>query len=144
MSQLFSLHGDLTVRENLELFGGLYGVAPRLLARRSALYVLATLGIGLFVSTVTRTQVVALLLVLVLTVMPSFMFSGFLYPIFTMPETLQAYSFLFPGRYFVEISRGSFLKGVGIEVLWPELLLIGAYAGLMVSLASWRLRERTA
>ena len=116
--------------------------SPSFLTAASVLYLFATLGIGLFVSTITRTQVVALLLVLVLTVMPSFMFSGFLFPIFAMPDALQVYTYLFPGRYFVSLSRGIFLKGVGLEVLWRDVALLGAYAGIMVAVASWRLRAR--
>jgi ABC-2 type transport system permease protein len=116
--------------------------SPALLLGASVLYVVATLGIGLFVSTVCRTQVAALLLVLVLTVMPSFMFSGFLYPIFTMPRPLQAYTQIFSGRYFVELSRGIFLKGVGAEVLWPQVASLALYAAVMVAMAVWRLRIR--
>lgn len=110
----------------------------------SVLYVLSTLGIGLFVSAITKTQVAALLLVLVLTFMPAFMFSGFLYPIFTMPTALQYYTYVFPGRYFVSLCRGIFLKGVGLGVLWNDIVILAIYAGLMVAVASWRLRLRAA
>lgn len=112
------------------------------LAGASLLYVLATVSIGLFVSTVTRTQVVALLLVLVLTIMPSFLFSGFLFPIFTMPAFFQAYTYLFPGRYFVEISRGIFLKGVGFNVLYLNVGLLILYASVMVGMASLRMKPK--
>jgi len=112
------------------------------LALASVLYVVATLGIGLFVSSVTRSQVVALLLVLVLTVMPSFLFSGFVFPIFTMPRLLQDYTLLYPGRYFVEIARGIFLKGVGLRVLLAPMGLLAAYAAVMIAIASVRLRVR--
>jgi len=112
------------------------------LAFASALYVGATLGIGLFVSSITRSQVVALLLVLVLTVMPSFLFSGFIFPIFTMPQVLQYYTLLYPGRYFVEIARGIFLKGVGLEVLITPIVLLAAYAAAMIAIATLRLRVR--
>jgi ABC-2 type transport system permease protein len=112
------------------------------LALCSVVYLLATLGIGLFVSSLAKTQVVALLLVLVITVMPSFMFSGFLYPIFAMPKALQYYTYLFPGRHFVGLARGIFLKGVGLEVLYPQLALLGLYAAVMVAIASARVRGR--
>jgi len=112
------------------------------LALCSVVYLLATLGIGLFVSSLAKTQVVALLLVLVLTVMPSFMFSGFLYPIFAMPKALQYYTYLFPGRHFVGLARGIFLKGVGLEVLYVPLGLLALYAAVMVAIASARVRGR--
>jgi ABC-2 type transport system permease protein len=115
---------------------------PLFLGAASLLYVLATVGIGLFVSTVTRNQVVALLLILILTVMPSFLFSGFLFPIFTMPSFFQLYTYLFPGRYFVSISRGIFLKGAGFDVQYDNVLLMTLYAGIMVVAASLRLKPK--
>lgn len=134
----------LVLGAGMLLFGiPLRGNGP-LLIFASVLYVLASLGIGLFVSTLARTQVVALLLVLVLTLMPAFMFSGFLYPIFTMPALLQGYTYLFPGRYFVALSRGIFLKGADFDVLRGNLALLALYAGLMVAVASWRLRAGAA
>jgi ABC-2 type transport system permease protein len=114
---------------------------PLALVLVSVLYVLATLGIGLFVSSVARTQVVALLLVLVVTVMPSFMFSGFLYPIFTMPPVLQAYTHVFPGRYFVSFARGLLLKGVGLDALLSNVLFLGLYALVITTLAIVFLRR---
>lgn len=124
------------------LGAGLFGVpfrgGPTFLLLVSGLYVVATLGIGLFVSSITRTQVVALLLVLVLTVMPSFLFSGFLYPIHAMPEPLQWYTRLYPGRYFVAISRGVFLKGVGLEALGGQVAALGLYAAAMFGFATLR------
>jgi ABC-2 type transport system permease protein len=116
--------------------------SPLFLTGASLLYVFATVSIGLAVSAVTRSQVVALLLILVLTVMPSFLFSGFLFPIFIMPGILQAYTYLFPGRYFVEVSRGIFLKGVGFEVLYPNVAILVLYTGVMVAVASSRLRPK--
>lgn len=108
----------------------------------TVVYLLATLGVGLLVSTIARTQVVAVLLVLVLTVMPSFMFSGFLYPIFNMPSALQYYTMVFPGRYFVELSRGILLKGAGLTTLYLPLLLLVGYGALVTLIASLRLRAR--
>jgi len=122
---------DIPVRGSLFFF-----------AAATVVYLFATLGVGLLVSTIARTQVVALLLVLVLTVMPSFMFSGFLYPIFNMPPALQYYTTLFPGRYFVELSRGILLKGAGLTALYPSLALLAGYGVLVTLIASLRLRAR--
>ena len=115
-----------------------------LLLGASLIYVLTTVGIGLLVSTVTRTQLAAMLLALIVTLMPSFLFSGFLFPVFTMPLALQLYSQLFPATYFMEISRGIVLKGASLtSVGWPVALLVG-YTAAVFLFASWRLRQKVA
>lgn len=108
------------------------------------IYVLCTVGIGLLVSTVTRTQLTAMLLALIVTLMPSFLFSGLLFPIFTMPVALQLYTTVFPGRYFVDIARGVVLKGTGLSVLWFEIMLLMVYTTLVFALAAWRLKKKVA
>ncbi len=113
-----------------------------LLFGSSLLYVLVTVGIGVFVSTVTRTQLGAVLLSLVVTLMPSFLFSGFLFPIATMPYMMQLYTFVFPVRYFNDISRDLFLKGVGLEYIWGNVLLLALYAVALFLLATLRLKKK--
>lgn len=108
------------------------------------IYVFCTVGIGLLVSTVTRSQLVAMLLALIVTLMPSFLFSGLLFPIFTMPYLLQLYTAVFPGRYFVDISRGVALKGTGLEVLWLEVAVLAVYTVAVFFLAAWRLKKKVA
>lgn len=119
------------------------GSLPFLLAA-GLIYVLCTVGIGLLVSTVTNTQLSAMLLALIVTLMPSFLFSGLLFPIFTMPVALQLYTTVFPGRYFVDISRGVVLKGTGLSTLWFEIALLAVYTLLVFALASWRLKKKVA
>jgi drug efflux transport system permease protein len=119
------------------------GSVPLLLGL-SLLYVLCTVGIGLLVSTRTRSQVVAILLSIVLTLMPSFLFSGFLFPIHTMPGVFQWYTHLFPARHFMEIARGITLKGVGLGRLWPSAVLLVVYATVVLTLASLGFRKKTA
>jgi ABC-2 type transport system permease protein len=104
----------------------------------TALYVFCTVGLGLLISTVTRSQLVAMLLALLLTLMPSFLFSGFLFPIFTMPKMMQMYTYLFPARYFVEIVRGIVMRGIGFDDLWPQFLFLVLYTAV-VFLATTRL-----
>lgn len=116
------------------------GSVPLLLVL-AGVYVLCTVGIGLLVSTSTRSQVVAILLAIVLTLMPSFLFSGFLFPIETMPVVFQWYTHLFPARHFMEISRGISLKAVGLAQLWPSAGLLVVYAGVVLTLAGLRLRR---
>lgn len=108
------------------------------------IYVFCTVGIGLLVSTLTDSQLVAMLLALIVTLMPSFLFSGFLFPIFTMPYVLQLYTRIFPARYFVDFSRGVVLKGAGLAELWPSVVLLLAYTAVIFVLAVWRFRKKVA
>lgn len=108
------------------------------------IYVFCTVGIGLLISTITRKQVTAMLLALIVTLMPSFLFSGFLFPIFTMPYVLQLYTYVFPSRYFVELSRGIVLKAGGLETLWFNVALMLLYTGVVFWLAVWRFRKKVA
>ena len=110
----------------------------------SLLYVFVTVGLGVLVSTVARTQASAVLLTLVFTLMPSVLFSGFIFPIGTMPYMLQLYTYVFPTRYFMDLSRDLFLKGVGIELLWVNLGVLGLYAFAVIVLAAARLRKKVA
>lgn len=119
------------------------GSLPLLLGA-SLLYVFVTVGLGVFISTLVRTQVAAVFLSFIVTLMPSFLFSGFLFPIFTMPYVLQLYTYIFPARYFNDVSRDLFLKGAGIEYLAANLLLLTLYAAALVGIASMRLRKKVA
>ncbi len=85
-----------------------------------------------------------MLLALILTLMPSFLFSGFLFPIFTMPYVLQLYTRLFPAQYFVDLSRGVVLKGAGLPDLWISAALLLAYTAAIFVLAVWRFRKKVA
>lgn len=113
-----------------------------LLFAAGLIYVFCTVGIGLLVSTVTRSQLVAMLLALIVTLMPSFLFSGFLFPIFTMPYLLQVYTRIFPARYFVDLSRGIVLKGATFPDLWPTVALLLGYTAVIFALAAWRFRKK--
>ncbi len=115
-----------------------------LLIMMSLIYVLCTVSIGLFVSTITKTQLAAVLLSLIITLMPSFLFSGFLFPITSMPYMLQLYTFVFPARYFNDISRDIFLKGVGIEYLWSNMIALLIYTLLLFVITSLRFKKKLA
>ena len=110
----------------------------------TVLYVLCTVGLGLLVSTITRSQLVAMLLAILVTLMPAFLFSGFLFPIFTMPEMMQWYTYLFPARYFVEISRGIIMKGTGPASWWPQLAALALYTGVVFGAAAAAFRKKVA
>lgn len=115
-----------------------------LLLGAALLYVLVTVGLGVGVSIIARTQVAAVLLSLIGTLMPSFLFSGFLFPISGMPYILQLYTYAFPARYFNDISRDIFLKGAGIELLWGNIGLLALYALALFGVASLALRKKVA
>src|SRR6266508_1839719 len=108
----------------------------------SVLYVLCTVGIGLLISTLTRSQATAGLLAIVLTIMPSMLFSGFIFPIHTMPTPMQAYANAFPARYFIDISRALALKGQGISSVAPAMGFMAAYAASLILLSALRFKKR--
>jgi ABC-2 type transport system permease protein len=98
----------------------LVGSIPLLLAA-TALFLLSTLGVGLFISTVSRTQQQAMMTNFFF-ILPFFMLSGFVFPIANMPQVIQWLTFLNPLKHFLIIIRGIFLKGTGFAVLWPQFL----------------------
>ncbi|MBI3772748.1 MAG: ABC transporter permease [Gammaproteobacteria bacterium] len=110
----------------------------------TVIYVFCTVGLGLLISSVTRSQLVAMLLALLVTLMPSFLFSGFLFPTFTMPPMLQMYTYLFPARYFIEIARGIAMKDVGLALLWPQFLALLFYTMLVFVLTARLFRKKVA
>lgn len=98
-----------------------------LLIGATSLYLMSTLGIGLLISTISRTQQQAMMSAFFY-YFPAMLLSGFVFPIANMPETVQWLTYLNPLRYFLVVIRGIFLKGVGPEILWPQmaaLLLLG-------------------
>ena len=103
-------------------------------------YVLAALALGLLISTVSKTQQEAFML-LILVVLPAVMLSGFVSPIESMPEVFQWMTVVNPIRYFLEIVRGVFLKGIGLERLWPQYLILLMMAVGTMMLATRRFRR---
>jgi ABC-2 type transport system permease protein len=117
------------------------GSLPLFLAA-SFLYVLCTVGIGLLISTLTRSQVTAGLLAIVLTIMPAMLFSGFIFPIHTMPTSMQVYANAFPTRYFIDISRAIALKGQGFSTVAPAMGFLAAYATSLILVSALRFKKR--
>jgi len=107
-----------------------------------AIYVFCTVGVGLLISTLTRSQVVAMLAVMVVTIMPSFLFSGFIYPVYTMPERYQVLSLFFPARHFSEFARELALKNASLDQLWVHLAALLALTGGLLVLAISRFHRR--
>ncbi len=113
---------------------------PPVLFLGTGLYLLSTLGVGLFISTVSSTQQQAMMTAFFF-MLPAFMLSGFVYPIANMPKVVQLLTYLNPLRYYLVITRGVFLKGLGLEVLWPQMLALTALGTLMLLLAAGRFRK---
>jgi ABC-2 type transport system permease protein len=107
----------------------------------TCLFLLSTLGIGLFISTVSRTQQQAMMTTFFF-ILPFFMLSGFVFPIANMPEVVQGLTYLNPLRYFLVIIRGIFLKGVGLHILWPQYVALAVIGVLVFTGAVGRFRKR--
>lgn len=105
------------------------------------LYLLTTLGIGLFISTISQTQQQAMMSAL-LFYMPAVLLSGFIFPVANMPESIQWLTFFNPLKYFLIIIRSIFLKGIGLDILWPQLLMLCAMGGLILWLSSQRFHKK--
>ena len=107
-------------------------------------YLLSTLGLGLFVSTISRTQQQAMMTTSMFFLLPMIFLSGFIFPIENMPEAIQPVTYLVPLRYFLIILRGIFLKGIGLEVLWPQALALLVWGVAILTLATLRSTKRLA
>jgi ABC-2 type transport system permease protein len=113
-----------------------------LLFAMSLIYLLTTLGLGLFISTISHTQQQAMMTSTFFFLTPMMYLSGFVFPIENMPDIIQPITYLIPLRYFVVILRGIFLKGVGLETLWPQALALLAWGATILALAVMRSSKR--
>lgn len=115
--------------------------SPVLLFFCSVLYLMTTLGAGLLLSTVSHTQQQAMMANFFFT-MPAFMLSGFAFPIRNMPAAVQYLTYLNPLRYFIDIVRGIFLKGVGLAELWPQMAALAVYGAGMIAISAARFQKK--
>lgn len=106
------------------------------------IFLFGTLSWGLFISVISKSQLQASQIAVLSAFLPSFLLSGFIYPIENMPVVLQAITYIVPARYFVEILKGLFLQGVGIDVIWPQVLALVVYALFVMNLARKRFTKR--
>jgi len=113
-----------------------------LLLLLAQLFLLNTLGLGLLVSTLVRTQQQAMMTAAFTLMMPMVYLSGLIFPIENMPPAIQLLTYLIPLRYFATIIRSIFLKGSGIGVLWPEALALLVMGVAIISVAALRFRKR--
>jgi ABC-2 type transport system permease protein len=131
----------LVVSVALAVFQVSFRGSALLLAACACLFLLTTLGAGLFISTISRTQQQAVMSTFFF-FMPAFMLSGFAFPIRNMPLPVQYLSYLDPLRYFVEIVRGIFLKGSGVDVLWPQMVALFVFGALVLGFSALRFQKR--
>jgi ABC-2 type transport system permease protein len=116
-----------------------------LLGVLTLLFLIGALSFGMFLSAALKSQVLATQAAMVSTYLPALLLSGFLYSIANMPVVLRAFTYLIPARYYIAVTRGIFLKGVGAEVLWTQAvaMVVFATAGLALATRTFR-KEITA
>jgi ABC-2 type transport system permease protein len=134
----------------IELFVGLvvfdvpFKGNPFLLLFSSCVYLFGALGWGIFVSAINRTQLGAFQLGTFTSFLPAFLLSGFIYSLSNMPVIIQFIALFVPARYFINIIKGVFLKGIGLEILWFDLLLLVGYCVFVFWIATRKLRQKVA
>ncbi len=123
----------------------LFGVPIRgsllILAVATLLYLTGAMAMGLLFSAALKSQQVAMQISFVATILPSMILSGFIFPIKNMPWFLQYISYAVPARYYLRLIRGLFLKGVGLDVLWPDLVAMVIFAFVVMAAATSRFRR---
>lgn len=112
-----------------------------LLFASTILYLLTTLGVGLFISTLANTQQEAMMSTFFF-YFPAVLLSGFMFPIANMPKVIQYISYMNPIRYFLVILRGIFLKGSGINILWPQMLALLIMGIFIITASSLRFQKK--
>jgi ABC-2 type transport system permease protein len=118
--------------------------SPVLLFVSSCVFLFGALGTGIMISASTRSQLVAYQLSTLTSFLPAFLLSGFIYSLENMPRIIQFVALFVPARYFIDIIKGVFLKGVGLEVLWFDFLLLLAYAVVVFRFATKKLNQKVA
>jgi ABC-2 type transport system permease protein len=142
----FALIGvfQMALAAAVTVFG--FGVPLRgsfpLLLGLTTLFILSTLGLGLFVSTLVQNQQQAMMGAVFCAMVPMIYLSGLIFPIDNMPPLIQLVTYAIPLRYYAEIIRGVFLRGSGIAVLWPEALTLLAMGAAILAVAALRFRKR--
>ncbi len=114
-----------------------------LLLAGAGLYLMSAIGAGLFISTISRTQQQALMATFFF-YLPAVLLSGFMFPISSMPEAAQWITYVNPLRYFLVIIRAIFLKGSGLDALWPQFIALAVLGAALLAVSALRFRKRMA
>jgi ABC-2 type transport system permease protein len=113
-----------------------------LLFAMAAIFLVGALSLGMVISVVTKSQLLASQLAMVMTFLPSFLLSGFMYAISNMPKPIQFFTYLIPARYFVALLKGIYLKGVGLNILIVEASLLAIFGLFMVAVANAKFKKK--
>lgn len=108
----------------------------------AAVFLAGSLSLGMVISIVTKSQLLASQLSMVMTFLPAFLLSGFMYAIPNMPKAIQAVTYLVPARYFVALLKGIYLKGIGLDILFIEAGLLSVFGILMMILANIKFKKK--
>ncbi|TWT81346.1 Inner membrane transport permease YbhS [Planctomycetes bacterium CA13] len=117
-----------------QLFGAPFKGSLLFFIPATLLYIICTTGLGLVVSVMVRTQVAAMVVTFIVTVIPSMLYSGVIVPISSLSETAQVTAHALPAMYYTNIIVGAFMKGVGLRELWPDVLVLAIYATVLLTL----------
>jgi ABC-2 type transport system permease protein len=134
----------VTVAAGMIIFGTPLNGSVLLLSALTLLFLTGALGLGIFISAAVKSQVLATQIAMVATYLPAVLLSGFMFDIASMPTVLRGVTFLIPARYYVTVTRGIFLKGVGGTVLWPQATLMLLYAVIGLTLATRAFKKELA
>ena len=107
------------------------------------IFITGCLGLGILISTVAETQQAAFMISVMATLLPTYILSGFVFPIKNMPMIIQVITYILPGRYFLQALRDIMLKGAGIEVCWPEIIGLVIFMAITIIASTLRLRKGT-
>jgi len=112
-----------------------------LLAIITFIFLVGGLGVGMLISTLVETQQLAFMIAVILSMLPTFILSGFVFPIRNMPPVIQAVTYLIPARYFLAALRAIILKGAGLSAFWDEAIFLTIFAAVMIGVSSLRMRK---
>ncbi|WP_040005505.1 ABC transporter permease [Fibrisoma limi] len=136
------LNGCIIIALGIFLLGIPLNGSLLLLLAETLLFIFLSLSLGLLISTIAETQLVAMFASLLLMLMPTIFLSGFIFPIESMPRALQFISQIIPARYFIDIVKGIMIKGVGLGYLWKETLVLVSMSALLMGISLHNLKPR--
>ncbi|HSJ08939.1 MAG TPA: ABC transporter permease [Longimicrobiales bacterium] len=134
----------VTVVAGIAIFGVPFRGSVLLLAAMTLLFLLGALGLGMFISAALKSQVLATQVAMVATYLPALLLSGFLFDIASMPVVLRAVTYIVPAKYYITVTRGVFLKDVGLEALWLQAGSMVLFAAVGIGLAAAAFHKRIA